>query len=109
MSAEQTRKETDGDRSQRKKRGKKIAGWFFIVLGVFGLFLPFLQGFLFIALGMGLLAGDSETLRRHLRNWKSKHPRWFPRGLESLARDGSRTPGKENKKPSPVPGAGNRS
>ena len=109
MRTEQTTKEADRDRSLRKKRGRKIAGWFFIVLGVFGLFLPFLQGLLFIALGMGLLAGDSEALRRHLRQWKSDHPRWFPRSLEGLARDGSRTPDKEHKKPSPVPGAGNRS
>jgi len=109
MRVEQTRKEADRDRSLRKKRGRKIAGWFFIVIGVFGLFLPFLQGFLFIALGMGLLAGDNETLRRHLRQWKSNHPRWFPRGLEGLARDRRRTPDEKHKKSSPVPGAGNRS
>jgi len=68
-----------------KRTGRKIAGWFFIVLGVIGLFLPFLQGILFIAVGMGLLAGESEALRTYLHLWKKKHPRWFPRSLEILA------------------------
>lgn len=31
-------------------------GWFFIVFGVLGLFLPFLQGILFLAVGVALLA-----------------------------------------------------
>jgi hypothetical protein len=32
------------------------AGWFFIVLGIIGLFLPVLQGLLFVAVGIALLA-----------------------------------------------------
>lgn len=67
-----------------KKTGKKIVGWFFIVLGVIGLFLPFLQGILFIAIGMGLLAGDSETIRTYMHRWKTNYPRWFPRSLEGF-------------------------
>lgn len=35
-------------------------GWTFIVLGTFGLFLPFLQGILFIAIGLALIAPESE-------------------------------------------------
>ena len=31
-------------------------GWFFIALGIVGLFLPVLQGIIFIALGVALLA-----------------------------------------------------
>ena len=36
-------------------RGRKRLGWFFMVLGVLGLVLPFLQGFLFLALGVFVL------------------------------------------------------
>ena len=36
-------------------RGRKLLGWFFMVLGVAGLILPFLQGFLFLALGVFVL------------------------------------------------------
>lgn len=33
-----------------------VLGWAFIVLGIIGCFLPFLQGILFLAIGAGLLA-----------------------------------------------------
>lgn len=34
---------------------RKVAGWSLLVLGVLGLVLPFLQGFLFLALGTFVL------------------------------------------------------
>lgn len=34
---------------------RKALGWSFLVLGLLGLFLPFLQGFLFIAFGVFVL------------------------------------------------------
>ncbi len=34
---------------------RKAAGWCLLVLGVLGIVLPFLQGFLFLALGMFVL------------------------------------------------------
>ena len=39
----------------RPRRGRKVLGWSFIVLGVLGCVLPFLQGFLFLALGVFVL------------------------------------------------------
>ena len=35
--------------------GRKALGWTFMVLGVLGCILPFLQGFLFLALGLFVL------------------------------------------------------
>jgi len=41
--------------SLNPRPGRKALGWLFIVLGVLGLVLPFLQGFLFLALGVFVL------------------------------------------------------
>lgn len=41
-----------------------VAGVLLIVLGVVGLFLPLLQGILFIVLGLGLLSVDIPLVRR---------------------------------------------
>lgn len=43
-------------------------GWTFLVLGVAGLALPFLQGILFIAIGLWLLSHEWEWARRK-REW----------------------------------------
>jgi hypothetical protein len=39
----------------RPSLSRKAAGWTLLVLGVLGLVLPFLQGFLFLALGVFIL------------------------------------------------------
>lgn len=50
-----------------------IAG-FFLILGVVGLVLPFLQGFLFLAVGMTLLFFVFPTLRERSHHHTSKFP-----------------------------------
>jgi len=74
-----------------KKFGLLIIGWLFIVLGIFGLFLPFLQGILFIFIGLAILSSRSEIIKRflkhleehyphhykHIENWKEKIRGWF--------------------------------
>jgi uncharacterized membrane protein YbaN (DUF454 family) len=50
-------------------------GWFFIVLGVLGLFLPILQGFLFLAIGLALLAREVEWVRRHRGRLHARYPK----------------------------------
>ena len=40
-----------------------ISGWFFIFLGILGLFLPVLQGILFLAIGAVLLSSVSPRAR----------------------------------------------
>ncbi len=54
----------------RRSRWARIAilvsGWFFLVLGVLGLVLPVLQGWLFIGIGFLLLSREQEWARRLL-------------------------------------------
>ena len=49
-------------------------GWIFIVLGVLGLFLPILQGILFLAIGGMLLSMESPTAKRILARLRRKYP-----------------------------------
>lgn len=43
---------------------KKILGIFFIILGVLGLFLPFLEGILFVIIGLALF--HDESIREYI-------------------------------------------
>jgi uncharacterized membrane protein YbaN (DUF454 family) len=43
-----------------------ILGCLCLILGVIGLFLPFLQGILFIVIGLTLLSSESDHARRLL-------------------------------------------
>jgi len=52
-----------------------IAGWFFIFLGILGLFLPFLQGILFLVIGLLLLAQVQEWPRRVIDKLKARYPK----------------------------------
>lgn len=47
----------------------------FVVLGLVGLVLPFLQGFLFLAIGLLLLSLYSPTIRA----WMDKHTVKYPK------------------------------
>jgi uncharacterized membrane protein YbaN (DUF454 family) len=50
-------------------------GYAFLVLGVFGLFLPFLQGFLFLAVGLIILSRHARWARRLLDHFRARHPK----------------------------------
>ncbi len=49
-------------------------GWFFIILGILGLFLPILQGILFLAIGMVILSRRSPRVRLMIRKLAKKYP-----------------------------------
>ena len=57
---------------------KRIAilalGWVFILFGIVGLFLPILQGFLFLLIGLALLSSESRTARRILERLRARYP-----------------------------------
>jgi len=57
-------------------------GLIFLFFGVIGLFLPFLQGILFIAIGLLLLSTYSPTLRE----WVERHTRKYPKVHEVVVK-----------------------
>ncbi|NWG03003.1 MAG: PGPGW domain-containing protein [Syntrophaceae bacterium] len=57
-----------------KRIGILMIGWFFIALGILGLFLPFLQGILFILIGLAILSSRSEIIKRLLKHLETRYP-----------------------------------
>jgi len=62
-----------------KKFGLLITGWLFIVLGILGLFLPILQGILFILIGLAILSSRSDTIKRFLKHLEERYPQHHKR------------------------------
>ena len=50
-------------------------GWVFIVLGILGLFLPVLQGILFLLIGLYLLSSTSPWAERLLKRLRERFPK----------------------------------
>jgi uncharacterized protein len=50
-------------------------GWAFILLGILGLFLPILQGILFLLIGLALLSSESRTARGILVKLRRRFPK----------------------------------
>ena len=57
----------------RPSLSRKVSGWSLLVLGVLGLVLPFLQGFLFLALGVFVLRDQHIWAARR---WSWVQGRW---------------------------------
>ena len=51
-------------------------GYFFLVLGVLGMFLPILQGFLFLFIGLIILARHAPWAERLLERLRRRSPRF---------------------------------
>ena len=62
-----------------KKIGILIMGWLFIGFGIVGLFLPILQGILFILIGLSILSSRSTLVRRFLKRIEERFPHHFER------------------------------
>ena len=62
-----------------KKIGMLIIGWSFVVLGILGLFLPILQGILFILIGLAILSSRSNLIKSFLKHLEERHPRYHER------------------------------
>jgi len=61
-------------------------GWFFVVLGILGIFLPILQGILFLLIGFILLSRESEWAQRQLDNLRTRYPKFAKKYDEAEAR-----------------------
>lgn len=58
-----------------KKALALVAGWVFIILGVIGLFLPFMQGVLFIIIGLTILSSEYVWAHHLLTKVRTRFPR----------------------------------
>ncbi len=64
----------------------QLVGWAFIVVGIIGLFLPILQGILFILIGLIILSAEYHWARRLLEKLKTRFPSVARRSHEASAR-----------------------
>lgn len=69
-----------------KKVCRHVFGWFFILLGIIGLFLPVLQGVLFLFIGALILAPEVPFFRRTIEYLKKRYPYIFDRAKKLLNR-----------------------
>jgi uncharacterized membrane protein YbaN (DUF454 family) len=63
--------------SRFKRISRAVLGGLFLGLGVIGLFPPFLQGILFLVIGLTLLGNDSVYARRWLEWVRARVPHRF--------------------------------
>lgn len=62
-------------RGRLKRLAVIIAGWIVLALGVVGLFLPFLQGFLFILIGLVILSKEYHWAGNLVSLLRSRFPK----------------------------------
>lgn len=72
-------------KSARKRIAGLIVGWSFIILGVAGLVLPFLQGVLFILIGLIILSSQYAWARLALAKLRKRFPKTY-QAAENAAR-----------------------
>jgi uncharacterized protein len=58
------------------------SGWIFVGLGLVGLFLPFLQGVLFLAVGIYLLSLESARMRLMRQRLRRRYA-WLDRAMRA--------------------------
>ena len=90
---------TPGERRALRRQGKPsswrrfllwVTGWFCIFLGVLGIFLPILQGILFLLIGLFILSRVSPRIRLFRQKLKARarvrYPKWTGTFEEAEAR-----------------------
>ena len=80
----------------RKRKLMMAGGWIFLVLGVLGLFLPILQGILFLCVGLILLAKSQPRFRLLKMRLKKRYPKYAATFEAAEARAAAFVKGKFN-------------
>jgi len=62
-------------RTRLRRVAIEIVGWMFIVLGIAGLFLPVLQGILFLLIGLFILSTQYAWAHRLLHRLRERFPK----------------------------------
>lgn len=61
-------------RATAKRVGVLVLGWAFILLGIAGLFLPVLQGILFLLIGLFILSSEYVWAHKLLQRVRQRFP-----------------------------------
>jgi uncharacterized protein (TIGR02611 family) len=64
----------------------QVVGWAFIVVGIIGLFLPVLQGILFILIGLIILSTQYSWAHRLMERIRARFPRLAQKSHEASVR-----------------------
>jgi uncharacterized membrane protein YbaN (DUF454 family) len=75
----------NGDDKPGRPYWRHLVGWPLLILGIFGLALPFLQGVLFIVVALTLLAPEVPLFRRAIEALKKRFPAVFDKAAEMKA------------------------
>jgi uncharacterized membrane protein YbaN (DUF454 family) len=73
-------------RTAAKRLAVLLVGWGFILLGIAGLFLPVLQGILFILIGLIILSSEYVWAHKMLQRPRSRFPGVARKADEAQAR-----------------------
>lgn len=79
------RGDTRDDDKPNRRVWRHIVGWPLLLLGVVGLFLPFLQGILFIIIALTVLAPEVPAFRRLIATLRKHYPAVFEKAAEMKA------------------------
>jgi uncharacterized protein len=79
------RNDTGGEGKPGRRFWRHIVGWPLLVIGVVGLFLPFLQGILFIVIALTVLAPEVPAFNRLTEELRKRYPAAFEKAAEIKA------------------------
>jgi uncharacterized membrane protein YbaN (DUF454 family) len=69
-----------------KRLAVQLVGWAFIVVGIIGLFLPILQGILFILIGLIILSTQYSWAHGLMQRIRARFPRLAQKSHEASVR-----------------------
>jgi len=79
------RSDTGGEGKPGRRAWRHIVGWPLLLLGVAGLFLPFLQGILFIIIALTVLAPEVPAFNRLTAKLRNRYPAAFEKAAQIKA------------------------